>query len=83
MPVAAFNLVLLNLYVSCISCRTQVSSSGTAVVNIHRREKRKLEEALSIDVHAPEESAYESNSDEDQEGQGGMTKLVVKRFEWR
>ena len=25
----------------------------------------------------------ESNSDEDHEGQGRMTKLVVKRFEWR
>lgn len=30
---------------------------------------------------SPEESVYESNSDE--EGQGRMTKLVVKRFEWR
>ena len=26
---------------------------------------------------------HESNSDEDHEGQGRMTKLVVKRFEWR
>ena len=64
MLVAAFNLVLINLCVSCISCRTQVSSSGTEVVNIYRKEKkRKLEEVLSIDVHAPEESVYESNSD--------------------
>ena len=32
---------------------------------------------------SPEESVYESNSDEDHEGQGRMTKLVVKRFEWQ
>ena len=31
---------------------------------------------------SPEKSVYESNSDEDQEGQGRMMKLVVKRFEW-
>ena len=43
--------------------------------------KRKLEEVLAIDYMSPEESMYESNSDED--GQGLMTKLVVKRFEWR
>ena len=32
---------------------------------------------------SPEGSVYESNSDEDHEGQGRMTKLVVKQFEWR
>ena len=31
---------------------------------------------------SPEKSVYESNSDEDQEGQGRMMRLVVKRFEW-
>ena len=45
--------------------------------------KRKLEEVLSIDYMSPEESVNESNSDEDHEGQERMTKLVVKRFEWR
>ena len=30
---------------------------------------------------SPEESVYETNSDE--EGQRRMTKLVVRRFEWR
>ena len=43
--------------------------------------KRKLEEVLSIDFMSPEESVYESNSDED--GPGRMAKLVVKRSEWR
>ena len=45
--------------------------------------KRKLEEVLSIDYMSPEESVYESNSDDDHEGQGRMAKLVVERFEWR
>ena len=44
--------------------------------------KRKLEEVLSIDYMSPEESVYKTNSDED-EGQGRMTKLVVKQLEWR
>ena len=43
--------------------------------------KRKLEEVLSIDYMSPEESVYKTNSDED-EGQGRMTKLVVKQLEW-
>ena len=45
--------------------------------------KRKLEEVLSIDYMSLEESVYESNSDEDNEGPRRMIKLVVKRFEWR
>ena len=44
--------------------------------------KRKLEEVLSIAYMSPEESVYETNSDED-EGQARMAKLVVKQFEWR
>ena len=59
------------------------SRRGALRQSVYTEEKkRKLEEVLSIDYMSPEESSYESNSDEDHEGQGRMTKLVVKRFEW-
>ena len=48
---------------------------------MYSEEKKKKEEVLSIVYMSPDESVYETNSDED-EGQGRMTKLVVKQFEW-
>ena len=59
------------------------SRRATLRLSMYSEEKkRKLEEVLSIDYMSPEESVYETNSDED-EGQGRLTKLVVKQFEWR
>ena len=43
--------------------------------------KRKLEEVLKIDYMSPEESVYESVSDE--ESTPRMEKLVRQKFEWR
>lgn len=61
---------------------TPVSSRSTEAVNVLGRKKRKLEEVLSIDYMSLGESVYRSNSDENHEGQGRMTKIAVKRFEW-
>ena len=43
--------------------------------------RRKIEAVLAVEYMSPEESAYETNSDE--EGPRRMTKLVVKQFLWR
>lgn len=55
------------------------SRRGALRQSTYSEEKKgKLEEVLSIEYMSPEESAYETNSDE--EGQRRMTKLVVKQF---
>ena len=59
-----------------------VSSRSIEAVTVLRTKKGKLEDVLSVDYMSPEENVYESNSDEDNEVQGRMAKLVVKRFEW-
>ena len=57
---------------------TQVSPSSTEAVNVLRREKKETgKKVLSIDYMSPEESVYETNSDED-EGQGRLLYLPTQ-----